>query len=122
MSQNLNCKEAEFVTEETSLKFNGANISRYQHHHTNSQAKRIEKFNMIDNKNDTAANYVAGQTQGAYIVAVWRLDTACAFSAAFQITNPNVRDFRMLNKVIILMFKKRTQESASYFSASLRSS
>lgn len=109
MSKNFDCKEAKFIKDGTSLKFNGAIISRYQHNYTITQTEHIEKLNRLDINNATNADFVAERARGAYIAAVCRPDVTYAFSAASQITKPEMKDFKVLNKTIELMIKTKTQ-------------
>lgn len=109
-SKNFNCKEAKLVKNYTSLKFNGAIISQDNRNYTIAQAEHIKKLNTLGISNASAADFVAERALGAYIAAVCRSDVTYGFSAASQITIPEVKDFKVLKKAIDSTIKTKARK------------
>ena len=108
MSKEFDCKKAKFVTENSSLKFNGASISLREGIYSVTQPEHISKLKLLDVNNATAAEFVAERARGAYIAAICRPDATYMFSAASQITKPETKDFKALNKTITAMLDSAT--------------
>lgn len=108
-SKEFDCKEVKCIENGTCLTFNGAILSRDHCNNNITPEESIEKLNMLDINNESAADFVAERARGAYITTICRPDVTYSFSAASQITNHEVKDLKALNKEIYLMIKTNFQ-------------
>lgn len=100
MSVEFDTKPAKFLNNGDRLKFNGAIISSNGQTFSITEPDHINKLKELDVNSSTAADFVAERARGAYIAAICRPDATYAFSIASQITKPEKKDFKQLNKTI----------------------
>lgn len=119
VSTPFNFKEAKFATKGTSLKYHGTTISHEHRNYAITQTKHVRKLSTLEINSAIAADCLAERAGGAYISAVFLPAASFAFSAASQITNTNVMNFKILIKVMDPVIKGRAQDCASYHSTSI---
>lgn len=86
MSKTFDCKEAKFIKDGTSLKFNSMILSRDRLNYAIRKVEHIANLNAIDINNTTSNDFVAERARAAYIAAVCRPDGTYAFSSSSHVT------------------------------------
>lgn len=100
LKERFDSKEIEVLSHNHEIKFNGAIVRQQGNAITISQAKHIEKMNLLDPSHFTKEQFVTERARGAYIAAVCRPDCSYAFSKLSQATEPDEKDVKDLNNAI----------------------
>lgn len=103
MSAEFDTKPVNILDENNYLKFNSAIISCRDETYLITQPGHFRKLTVLDVNNATKADYVAEQALAAYIAVIYRSDATYAFSITSQITDPQKKDIKNLNKMITTM-------------------
>lgn len=100
MKKRFNSKDAESLSRQNEIKFNGAIV---RHHGTNITIfppQHIEKLRSLDRFDFTPKLFVTERARGAYIAAVCPPGCTYGFSKLSKATAPDENDVKFLNNAI----------------------
>ena len=97
-STEFRCKERTILNEGKTLHFNGMAVTNTREAYCISVSDKIQRLALLNIRNTTKDEYISQRARGAYIAAVCRPDLTFAFSYAAQVVNPELKDFKFLNK------------------------
>lgn len=93
-------KPTDSLKDGQSITFNGGIFKNIHNAYTLSQPQNVSKLKSLDEKTFTKEEFVAERTRGSYLTVVCRLESYFGFCSASQITAPDIKDLKDLNKVI----------------------
>ena len=117
-------KEREQLTPEHPIKFNGGIIRQQDHIITLTQERQCQNLTLVNPKETVTTTssrgtirtalilkdqYIAQQARGAYIASIYQPEASFDLSYTAQVTNPDKKDVKLLNKRIQWQIKNSTR-------------